>query len=241
MRLALIADIHGNSLALRSVLDDIARQGADQIICLGDVATLGPDPQGAISMIADLKCRSTLGNHDEFLLEPTLIHGYTEDRSVVEAVDWCRDLLVQSELELLRSFEFVIELTANGHRVSLFHGSPLSHTDDVLATTRPEELDRLFAGREAELFGCAHTHIQMLRQHRGSFVVNPGSVGLPFKEFVGGQIPTLLHHAEYALVECDRDAIGVALHRVPLDKRALRRAAEASRCPMREFLIEQYS
>ena len=42
MRLALISDIHGNALALRAVFDDIRRTGADRIVCLGDVTTLGP-------------------------------------------------------------------------------------------------------------------------------------------------------------------------------------------------------
>ncbi|MEL7151833.1 MAG: metallophosphoesterase family protein, partial [Pseudomonadota bacterium] len=36
MRLAAISDIHGNSDALRAVLDDIKRRGVDQIVNLGD-------------------------------------------------------------------------------------------------------------------------------------------------------------------------------------------------------------
>ncbi len=34
-KLALIADIHGNHLALRAVLDDIKRHGIDAVYCLG--------------------------------------------------------------------------------------------------------------------------------------------------------------------------------------------------------------
>jgi predicted phosphodiesterase len=35
--LALIADIHGNHLALRAVLDDIKKRGVDAVYCLGDL------------------------------------------------------------------------------------------------------------------------------------------------------------------------------------------------------------
>jgi predicted phosphodiesterase len=39
--IALISDIQGNEVALRSVLADIRRTGVGQVIRLGDVATLG--------------------------------------------------------------------------------------------------------------------------------------------------------------------------------------------------------
>ena len=45
MRIALISDLHANEVALAAVLADIARVGVDQIVCLGDVATLGPHPE----------------------------------------------------------------------------------------------------------------------------------------------------------------------------------------------------
>ena len=49
MRVALLSDIHDNDVALRAVLADIKRQGVDQIVCLGDVATLGPPPKRPLS------------------------------------------------------------------------------------------------------------------------------------------------------------------------------------------------
>jgi hypothetical protein len=74
----------------------------------------------------------------------------------------------------------------------------------------------------------------MLRQHDGTLLVNPGSVGLPFQSFVNGGPPTILPHAEYAIVESVRGAVSVELRRVPLDRAALRRAIEAWDNPLRE-------
>ncbi len=39
MRLAAIADVHGNFLALESVIADIRAQGIAEIVNLGDMAT----------------------------------------------------------------------------------------------------------------------------------------------------------------------------------------------------------
>src|SRR3954468_20883448 len=66
MRIALISDVHGSELALNAVLADIARTGVDQIVCLGDTATLGPRPREVLERLAELRCICILGNHDEF-------------------------------------------------------------------------------------------------------------------------------------------------------------------------------
>jgi len=80
----------------------------------------------------------------------------------------------------------------------------------------------------------------MLRQHRGILLVNPGSVGLAFREYVGGGPPTLMMHAEYAIVASTRGSVHVELHRVALDPRALAASASDSDNPMRAALVAQY-
>ncbi len=90
-RIALIADIHGNDHALDAVLSDIERAGVDDVICLGDVATLGPSPASCLERIGELGCRCVMGNHDAFLLDAELVGGYSDVPVILEAVAWCRD------------------------------------------------------------------------------------------------------------------------------------------------------
>lgn len=66
MRLALISDTHGNEVALKAVLDGIQRTGADQIVCPGDVATLGPKPGAILEMLGQLGKAPTLLHHAEY-------------------------------------------------------------------------------------------------------------------------------------------------------------------------------
>jgi predicted phosphodiesterase len=242
MRIALISDLHANQVALAAVLADIARVGVDQIICLGDVATLGPRPDFVLQTLRDLGCPCIEGNHDAFLLDPALIHNYTEAQVVVDAVDWCRDRLSADDLAFLRGFQSTLEVDlGGGSTLLLFHGSPRSHMEDLLATTPPHELDDMLAGRSGTVAAGGHTHIQMLRQHRGMLLVNPGSVGLPFKEYVNGRTPTLLDGAEYATVDANQGGVSVTLRRVPLDKRALRAAVHPSDIPLRSMLLQAYA
>ncbi len=241
MRLALISDLHGNELALEAVLGEIERAGADQVACLGDVATLGPHPRAVLDRVRKLGGPCILGNHDEFLLEPEALHVYTEAPEVVEAVDWCHGQLAVEDLDFLRSFRRILEIEVDAKRsILLYHGTPRSHSEDLLATTESDEVDRMLDGRRATVLAGGHTHIQMLRQHHGMLIVNPGSVGLPFREYVGGARPTLLPRAEYAIVDVHEGGVEVSLRRVDLDREALREAAAASDEPIRNLLLAHY-
>jgi predicted phosphodiesterase len=242
MRIALISDIHGNEVALSAVLDDINQNRVDEIICLGDVATLGPHPGAIIQVLQELKCKCIKGNHDDFLINPDLIHEYTEVPIILEAVDWCRDQLSTENLDFIRSFQPTFEISLGiESSLFLFHGSPNSNMENILSTTSPDDLERVLYGYCATVIAGGHTHIQMLRQHRGTLIVNPGSVGLPFKEYVAGQQPTLLNHAEYAIVEADNDSININLRRVNVDKVLLRETIAMSKIPIRSMLLSQYT
>src|SRR5690348_61501 len=85
-RVALISDIHSNEVALRAVVADIRRTGVDQIICLGDVANLGPAPNAVIEILAGLECPCIMGNHDEFLLDPSLVRAYNDAPRIIASV-----------------------------------------------------------------------------------------------------------------------------------------------------------
>ncbi len=242
MRIALISDLHANEVALQAVLADIAKVGCDEIVCLGDVATLGPRPSAVIETI-EARCRRfILGNHDDFMLDPRLIHTYTEVPVVVHAVEWCRERLSAAEVAFLGTFQASLEIPLDGKsNLVLFHGTLRSHMEDLLATTPPDEVDAMLLGRSGTVMAGGHTHLQMLRQHRGILLVNPGSVGLPFKEHVSGRAPTLLDHAEYATVEAVNGSIGVQLRRVAVDKHAMAAAIAATDNPLREGLLHEYA
>jgi putative phosphoesterase len=242
MRVALISDIHANDIALKTVLRDIKQMRADQIVCLGDVATLGLKPGAVVQQLRALNCPCIFGNHDAYLLDPELIHSYTSIPVILEAIDWSRNQLSSEDLDFLRTFKANLSIPLDEQiMLQVFHGSTLSFTDGILATTCPDDLDQMLGAYQAPVMAFGHTHIQMLRQHRGRFIVNPGSVGLPFQEYMVDETPTLLDSAEYALVEAYQGVVRVTLQRVPLDQSALLNEATETDNPLREYFIGQYN
>jgi putative phosphoesterase len=245
MRIALISDIHGNLLALERTLADARSTGVDRVACLGDVATLGPRPSEVLRTLRDLGCPCILGNHDEFLLDAALVERYTKAPVIVDAIAWCRARLSDEDVAFVRSFRRSLDIPlAGSRRLHLFHGSPRSNVEDVLSTTTEDDLERLLDGCEADVMAGGHTHLQMLRQHRGRWLVNPGSVGMPFRRYVAGARPEIMPYAEYAVVDDRGPALGVELRRVPLERAALREEARAWPAPpelLRADLLLQYA
>ncbi len=128
----------------------------------------------------------------------------------------------------------------NGQLLLAFHGTPASNTTDLLAVTDPKVVEEWIGGTAGTVLAGGHTHLQMVRQHRGRLLVNPGSVGMPFEEYVGGGPPVVLPFAEYALVEADAGSVNVSLKRVALDKWSLRESVMNVDYPLAPLLAKAY-
>ncbi len=63
MRLAIVADIHGNYRALEAVLADLQHQRVDEIISLGDNIGYGPEPEEVVKALLANQFGSVMGNH----------------------------------------------------------------------------------------------------------------------------------------------------------------------------------
>src|SRR2546429_6387006 len=68
MRFAVISDMHGECLALEQVLQDIRRQGIEQMVCLGDALQGGSQPAETLARLRDLNCPVVMGNADAWLI-----------------------------------------------------------------------------------------------------------------------------------------------------------------------------
>lgn len=242
MKIALISDMHGHALALEAVLADIQQRQVDQIICLGDVATIGYQPQKTLALIKSLGCLCLMGNHDAALLQPHRAADFQIAPPMLPALDWCARQLAEEDFAFLRTFLPLVEAPLGGQDTMLcFHGSPQANTDIILATTPEGELDRFFNGRRASIWAGGHTHLQLLRQHEGMLVVNPGSVGSSFRSvYKPGHPPVLNPWAEYAIVSWQAGHLSVDCRRVAFDLQATKEAIIASRVPNQEWWLAQY-
>jgi predicted phosphodiesterase len=241
VRIALVSDIHGNSLALDAVLTDLAAEEPDRVVCLGDVALGGPDPRGVIARLRGLGCSAVMGNTDAWLLDPQPRDGsLEEDPQSGEIERWCANQLDDADRAYLASFAPTVSIAIGGSRSLLcYHGSPMSFRTWILPTTPEHELDTHFAAWPAAVYAGGHTHEVMVRRHRQAMVVNPGSVGLPVQT---GQHGTVRHPAwaEYGLVTINGDDVRVELRRPPIDLPSLDSAVRTSGMPHAAWWIDPW-
>lgn len=179
MRFAILADIHGNMPALEAVLQDIRTAGVNDIICLGDIANVGPHPAQCLDVVRDLNCVTVQGNHELYLL------GHINDADwetcpTWSPVRWARRQLRAEQFDYMASLPFTYTLPDNGRIGATFvHASPLDQYQGFLPHMSNDEIGERMNGLDGVTLFCAHTHRQLYRPWSNSRLINVGSVGMP--------------------------------------------------------------
>jgi predicted phosphodiesterase len=224
MRLAAIADVHGNYLALEAVLADIRAQGIGEIVNLGDMASGPLDARRTMDALMALDAVHVLGNHDRYLI----------DRPPVKMGSWDRPAHAQLDARHLDWLRKVPKTAVLRDQVFLCHATPdhdeVYWLETVLpdGTVRMSELDAIEArakGITQSLILCAHTHVaRAVRLRDGRLIVNPGSVGSPgyrdihpFPHVIEAGTPD----ARYAILELADGKWHVTFRLVPYDHEAM--------------------
>lgn len=234
MRVAILADTHGNLLALEAVLADLRAKAPDLVVNLGDLSTGPFDPAGSADAQIALGCPTLAGNHERNLSEG-------DDTS--SSVAFARPRLSASHLEWIEGLPATLRLLDG--EVFACHGSPAGGDLDYLledvAGGRPvlasEDAIRpkLAGAGPARLVLCGHTHVPRAVQVGGVLVVNPGSIGMPAYadgDPVPHAIETGAPHARYAVATRGRGGMWSAeLHAVAYDWDRAARQAQANGKP----------
>ena len=113
-RYAIITDIHGNIEGLSAVMEDIKNKDIDEIFCLGDIINLGPNSKECIDKLIDLNIKSTLGNHELYILRGTDIDTSIEDKEK-EHYKWTLNSLSDKEINYLKNcpLYYIIKIDYN--------------------------------------------------------------------------------------------------------------------------------
>ena len=243
LKAAILADIHGNSLALEAVLQDIqARGGVDEYWVLGDLAALGPDPLGVLQRLSTLpNARYIRGNTDRHL-----VTGAQPGPDLEKILNNLEALNIK--IRLASSFSWTVGAVAaagwlpwlgelplemrlvlpDGTRLLAVHAAPGTDDGDGLrAQSSDDELRRLLADVEADLVLVGHTHIPFNREVDDVRVVNPGSVSNPFP-------PDL--RASYAILACDPCGYTLEHHRADYDRQAVIEAMRRGAHPSIDYI-----
>ena len=79
MRIAVLSDVHGNTPALKAIIESIKQNNIDRIIYLGDVVGIGPEPDKCLDLIIENNFEMVLGNHELYYVRGTEIDPEMSD------------------------------------------------------------------------------------------------------------------------------------------------------------------
>jgi predicted phosphodiesterase len=242
MRVALFSDMHGNRVALEAVIAAMERDAPDQVVCLGDVAVMGPDPAGTMDLLESLGCPVILGNADvELFTDPATVRAVEDKPLFRDLILWTQEQLSEKQLAFARTFVPTVELDlGSGVRLLCFHGSPRSNTEIIASNTTPEALIEAIDGSTATLLAGGHTHHQLLRRFDRQWLINPGSVGMTHRLTRVDRETTTPPWAEYGIVTVENGAIDVSLRAIPLDIHAVK-AQVPKTMPHRDDFLAYWS
>jgi predicted phosphodiesterase len=232
MRLAVIADIHGNLPALEAVLADLSRRGADKIANLGDCVSGPLWPRETMDLLDTLALPTVRGNHDRWVAETARERMYGSDA-------FAHDRLTEAQRRTLGALPAQLDL---GDGIVGVHGTPRNDNeyllDDVvdggLALARPLRIAERLGETHATVLLCAHTHqARIVFGAQGILIANPGSVGCP--AYVDPTPPAHVSeagspHARYAMLTQASGRWSVDLIAIEYDwTSASKRATESGR------------
>ena len=245
MRLAVLADIHGNLPALEAVADELERLQPDAVVVDGDLINAVPYSGPVLDFIRATDWLVVRGNHEFYYL------NFGSDRDVPDSGDpdrwgqlhWLVEHLTSEQGRYLAGLPDELTTFFPGTQpIRVAHGVPGNHRCGFYEGQPEEEILPAIqhVGEATQI--TAHTHVQFDRQLRSMpgrgdeyytnphgyvpyrqidahlrrwHLINPGSVGMP----LNGDV-----RAQFAMLESapEDEVFGgwkVTFHRVPYDRR----------------------
>jgi predicted phosphodiesterase len=172
MRIGVVSDPHGCLVGLKATLDWLGKEGVDLVVCGGDVANFGPQPNECIALLVERDIASVQGNCDRDLLLPSPADRRTDARAMQLAAinDWCRERLTWASRQWLTALP---PRLAPAQGVLIVHGGvedPTEIVDAVASPVFPPGVSAVAAG---------HLHVPFVNHTRQGLWVNAGSAGRP--------------------------------------------------------------
>src|SRR5262245_55734783 len=245
MRIAVISDMHGNSLAFETVLVDIKQRGVDQMVCLGDAIQGGPQPKQIVDRLRSLGRPVVMGNADAWMLTgvETGDENIPEERlkKMEEIRHWSISQLTDNDLTFISDFQLTVTIPLGWNLDLLcFHGSPMSFDDIILPHAPKEVFDKYLGAYSDKILTGGHTHAQQIRRNGDLFFFNPGSIGLAYSHYQPDGKFKVDHWADYAVLTIENRQLSLEFRRVTFDVDKLIRIYRESGRPFAEDAIAQY-
>ncbi len=219
MRLAILADIHGNIPALETALKEIEMDAVDGFIVAGDMVA-GPNPVEVINRLRGLDARMIRGNNENYILRYASGDApdwwYTARQWSFMLWNYRRmdedTLGFMKTLPEQRTINFV-----GADPIRVVHGSPRNVSELIYPEKDRTPLDIALDMVSEPVLIFGHTHEPWQVRLDGRLALNPGSVCGTFMGKTGGS---------YAILTWEKDCWEVELRELHYSISLARKAFE---------------
>jgi predicted phosphodiesterase len=216
MRLAVLADIHGNLQAFEAVLDHAQKQEVDQLVLAGDLVNLLPDSRACWDLAQALKLPMVRGNHERYVF-----HYNTPEADPFWYSEAFKGLglVVAQFSEAERTHMACLPLHLCFEDLLIVHASYRKDNDLVRVDTPVAELRDMFAPTTERFILRGHNHHSYTVKFAGRQIETVGSAGLPLDG---------TPEAKYVIVEKTTEGWVIERQRVKYDHAGAVKRLESS-------------
>ncbi len=179
MRIAFLADIHGNLPAFEAALDDLKHQHIDQVIFVGDLVVGSPQSAACWRLAQSLGYPIVRGNHERYVGHfGTKYADPSWSSPQYGPAHWAVTQFSAAERQSFMQLPFTLQPDELPN-LRVVHSSMRNDRDNLAPYTSDAELEQLFVGCDESVIIRAHNHVCQLRQWGERRIITCGSVGLP--------------------------------------------------------------
>ncbi|RPI96815.1 MAG: metallophosphoesterase [Chloroflexi bacterium] len=193
MRLAILADIHGNIPALEAALQEIEKDAVDGFIVAGDML-VGPNSVEVISRLRKLDARMICGNNENYMLRFAAGEApawwYTAHQW--SFMRWNYRRMDEDTLNFIKNLHEQLTIHFEGiDAIRVVHGSPRNVSESIYPEKDRATLDAALRMVSEPVLIFGHTHQAWQMRLDGRLALNPGSVCSTFMGKPGGSYAIL--------------------------------------------------
>lgn len=179
MRVAILSDIHGNAVALETVLKEIKLLDIEYLFILGDIVGYYYHADKVMDLLEEWPKKVIIQGNHEVLLKNAIECPDVANKIRARygsGIEIAQRTLTSDQIKMITTLPFVKKFQINSLQFLLSHGSPWDLNTYIYPDSELEILEKcMIPGIDYVFLG--HTHYPFIFQRDGISVVNVGSVG----------------------------------------------------------------
>ena len=172
MRIAILADIHGNLPAFEAVLSHVHQQAPDLIIIAGDIVIGAPDSAAGWQLAQSLGCPIVRGNHERYLGYFGTDQGDPAWQSEQFApVQWAVQQCTAQEKATIAALPLTLRLP-EAPDLLVVHASARSDRENLPPYTPDAQIAAMFPNVDERWIMRGHDHLARTHPWRDKMIIH---------------------------------------------------------------------